>query len=88
MTREVHEQIEFLRRQVHGFSGEAHRALLEVDLQVAGIEHGLGAGLLLGQAVHAAEDRLHPRGQLEHAERLGQVIVGAHFEAEHAIELA
>ncbi|WP_236672161.1 hypothetical protein [Croceicoccus sp. YJ47] len=35
----------------------------------------------------AAQDCLHPRGYLARGKRLYHVIVGAHFNADHAIDL-
>ena len=48
----------------------------------------LRAFLLLAQHLDAAEQRFHPRGQLHHAERFGQIVVGAHLQSQHAIQLA
>ena len=47
---------------------------------------GRAGALVLRQQV-AAEHRLHARHELAHAERLGQVIVGAGLEPEHLVRL-
>src|SRR5438876_1140564 len=47
MAREVHQQIELLRRQVHGLSVKANRASLNIDVQIAGLDQGFRAVLIL-----------------------------------------
>jgi hypothetical protein len=87
---EVGEQLEFLGREVQQAAIEQRLVALKVDAQAAGLDRllrllrVLGRGLLV---VGAAEHRLHPRRQLEHAEGLGQVVVGAQLQAEYAVEL-
>ena len=49
----------------------------------AGRDH-VGAGAPVG----AAQDRPDPRDELGRRERLGEVVVGAELEAEHAVDLA
>ena len=54
-----------------------------VDGDRAGLHH-LGRGA----AVDPAQHRLHPGDQLGGGERLGEVVVAAELEAEHAVDLA
>src|SRR5689334_15433970 len=88
MASEVHQQIEFLGRQFDEPSGDPNRPFLEVDVQIAGLQHGICAIPLFRQIVNAAKYGLDPRRQLQHAEWLGQIVVRSHFKPEHAIEFA
>jgi hypothetical protein len=65
-------------------------AARQVDRQIPDLDavgacrRALCCRLLAGEA-HATQEGLDPRQQLAHAERLGQVVVGPHLQAHHAI---
>jgi hypothetical protein len=40
-----------------------------------------------GRHVRAAQRRLHPRAELAHGERLGDVVVGAQLQPDHLVDL-
>ena len=66
-----------------GASSMQHLAPAGVDGDRPGL-HDLGRGA----AVDPAQHRLDPRDQLGGGERLGEVVVAAELEAEHAVDLA
>ena len=47
----------------------------------------IGAMAVLGHQLDAAQQRARAGQQLAHAERLGQVVVGADLQAQHAVDL-
>ena len=63
-----------------------HAPALEVDDQVLAAQRaaGLGVGQL---AVGAAQQRLDAADQLADAERLDEVVIGAHLEPDHLVDL-
>ena len=69
----------------HGLAPRRHRAALEVDLDLPGDDR-LAAGPA-AQHLGAAQGRLDPAAELAHRERLGDVVVGPHLEAEDLVDL-
>ncbi len=63
-----------------------HATSFEVDHQVTAPDRaaGLGVGQL---AIRPPQQRLDAADQLAHAERLHQVVVGAHFQPDHLVHL-
>ena len=74
MTREEPEEVELVRGEVHGSPGHGDRALLEIDHELAELEHGLG------RRADPSQHRAQPREQLSDRERLGDVVVRAGVE--------
>jgi hypothetical protein len=72
-TGEVHEQIEFLRRQSHFEAANIHAARGEVDTEVADVQTGDFRRAL----TDAAQRRPDAGEELVDAERLGDLVVGA-----------
>ena len=73
------------RREVQVAAAAAHGGARAVDDDVAHVED---VGLCRGElAVGSPQERADPREQLAHAVRLGEVVVGAHLEPEHLVEL-
>ena len=88
ILRELHQQVEFPGGQFDRLATDRNGALFRID------RHGPGGYLRLASAIgfrtqrlQPAEDRLYPRDQLSDAEGLGQVIVGAHLQPDHAVDL-
>src|SRR5882757_3592338 len=80
MFEEMAQQPEFGRPERDGPPGALHLVADYVHFEVGEAE------LLAGQSrPHPAQHRLHPRHQLAWAERLGDIIVGAGFQASHPI---
>ena len=91
-AREVRQQIELPGGERDLASADAHAALAGLDPERAPFDRLAGAripgaGRLGGEGLHAPEQRLHPRLELAHAEGLGEVVVRAHLQPEHAVEL-
>ena len=61
--------------------------LLGVDGQPALRQRGRGRLRVLPARSHAAQDDVHPRDKFARAERLGDIIVAADLQAQHAIDL-
>jgi hypothetical protein len=80
------EKVEFDSGEVDGLAfAEGHaRALIELNVLDRQTLARAGPGLLRGSA-RAAENRIDACGELAGIERLGKVIVGAHFQAEDPI---
>ena len=82
------EQVKFAQGQRHFLASQADAAVRQVDPQAAHLHHlrylcwGLGFELL-----HPAQQCAHAGGQLQHRKGLGQVVVGAQFQAQHPFGL-
>ncbi len=84
MLREDLQQAVFLRRQRQAFFVDEDVAGREIDFQPIDPHDAVaGRGARL-----APEHDLGPRQQLGHAERLGDVVVGAELEQPHFLHLA
>ena len=70
-----------MRRQVYRLAADRDGALLEVDHQLADLDHRLGGRR------RAAQHRAQPREQLVDADRLRHVVVGAGVERRHLLVL-
>ena len=68
--REQLEHLIFLAGQVHSRTPDLDGLLIEIDREIAGVDHRLGV------ALGAAHDGVNARHELVLVERLGQVIVG------------
>src|SRR5713226_2029414 len=77
----VIEQPEFERAERNGLPGMTHAIRRRIDGQLADFN---GAGRV-GRRLRAAEQRFDACQQFTRAERLGDVIVGAHLEAHDAV---
>ena len=77
----VIEQTEFQRAERNGFSGMADAVRRRVDGQFADFDDARRIAGRLG----TTQQRFDARKQLSRAERLRDVIVGAHFEAHDAV---
>src|SRR6202790_3276383 len=64
----------FLARQVHALAADLDRLGVEIDHEIAGLDHRLGV------ALGAAHDRMNARNQFVLVEGLGHVVVGADAE--------
>ena len=87
VLHEVGEQIELAWLQVQRLAGARCAMGGDVEHQVAGREAVWRVG---GRAVvhlGATHQRLHAREQLVHAERLGQIVVGADLEPDDFVDL-
>ncbi len=72
-------------READLLAADAHHAAGIVDAQVARLEHLTDGGEL---ALIAAEDGADAGQELQVAERLGDVVVGAHLQAAHLVHLS
>src|SRR5438067_375512 len=82
------EQIEFLPCEIHGVAVRDDLTLVDIDREIS--EGEMTRRWRLGgpiRACRAPQQSADARHQLAHAERLGQVVVGAAFEAEHFVRL-
>jgi len=86
---EAGQQVELLRGEPHRAIADSNRALIEVQLHGAAAQPAAGRRLrlLLPVRPHPPQDGLRAGHQLAEAEGLGQVVVGAELEAEHAVDL-
>ena len=78
------EQVELLVAQLQQLVAEPRFVALPIDRQRADRHRRPGRGR---RARRAAQDRLHPRRQLARVERLAEVVVRAHLEADDPIHL-
>ena len=69
-----------------GVARELGDVLLRVDRQTALRKRCRGCFCVLSARSHAAQDDVHPGDEFARAERLGDVIVTADLEAQHAID--
>src|SRR5689334_8927419 len=76
------ENSELDRRQTQRRARELGDMLLRIDGQPALRQRCRGRSGLLAAHRDAAQDDVHPRNQLAWAERLGDIVVAADFEAE------
>src|SRR5258706_3759408 len=76
------ENLEFGRRQADGLFGQQHFIARAVQGHVPGADH-----VALRVAARPAQDDAHTRSQLARAERLGDVIVRAQFQADELVAL-
>ncbi len=65
---------------------DRHGALGGIDAQRVRAQERVVVGDRLGHA-RPAHRRLHPRAELAHGERLGDVVVGAELEAQNRVDL-
>src|SRR6266516_1725818 len=83
------EQLEFLEREADRLA--AHRDLVSflVEADAGDLQHGAGGAgggaVLVGTG--ATQEGPHPGDQLAEGEGLGDVVVGAHLQADHAVNL-
>ena len=77
--REQLQHLVFLAGQMHARGVHLHRLGVEIDDEVAGLDHRLG------MALGAAHDRVDAGDQLVLVERLGHVVVGAEAETLHLV---
>ena len=75
------EQLELLERQRDALAAHRHLVTRGVETHVADLQHLVGLRDTRVVAPTAAQRGPHPRHQLTEAERLGDVVVGAHLEA-------
>ena len=85
-----------VRQQIELPGGQDDLAPADPDPALAGLDPERTAldGLVLArragrgrEGFDPTKERLHPRLELAHAERLGEVVVRAHLESEHPVEL-
>ena len=83
MPRQVIQQAELRSRRRRQLTAhlQLHRAGVDDDLLEAD-DRGCG------RALKTPQDRLHARDQLAHGKGLGDVVVGAQFQAKHTIVLS
>ncbi len=82
------QQVELARRQVQPAAVDLGRAGHRVDGHAV---QGQAAGVdprIAFQRLAAAQKRPHPRHQLQHGERLGQIVVRAQLQPQDAVHLA
>src|SRR5579885_1199484 len=85
VLHEEAQQLELAQRQRPALAVDPHLVGVEVDAQAAALVEAV-AGRLDGLP-RAAQQRAHARHQLARRERLDHVVVGAHLEPDHAIDL-
>src|SRR3982074_758930 len=73
--REQLQHLVFLARQMHALAADLDRLGVEIDHEIAGLDHRLGV------ALGAAPNRMDARTQFGLGEGLGHVVVGADAEA-------
>jgi len=78
---QIVEQAKFERTQRHGLAGMADAVGSRVDREASDFDDARGIDGRLG----ATKQSLDAGDELSRAERLGNVIVGAHFEADDAV---
>lgn len=88
MPGEEVQQVEFARREVDARAVDARLARDRIDRQAGDVERAGVEARVARERVDAPQQRLHARDQLQHRERLREVIVGAEFEAENPVHLA
>src|SRR4051812_45305983 len=81
--QEKPQHLELLRADLHRLVATHHRLAVQVHLHLAELHHRV----LLRTRRAAAQERVHPREQLAEAEGLGEVVVGAHAQAEDLVRL-
>ena len=81
---QVAEEVELPRGEGDGATRDPRLPASGVDLDSA---DGDDVGRLAAGAFGAAQDGFHPGDDLARRERLGDVVVGAQLEAEHAVDL-
>src|SRR3990172_4619833 len=79
------EQLELLRREVHAQPLHRHLEAVAVDLEIARLEVMLSAGRF--GVLAPADDGPDAGNQLAGGERLGDVVVDAHLEAQDLVAL-
>jgi len=72
---------------VHDLAGEADPPGGPVQLDATDLLGGRPVGRRLGRPGRPAQQRPHTGHQLARAERLGQVVVGAHLKPHHQVQL-
>ena len=98
MRRQVVQQLVFLGLEVQQraaavdfVAGDINHQIIEAELlrrrQGRGGRRRLARRELLAEQPHPAEQRLHPRQQLAHTEGLGEVIIRAHLQPHHLVNL-
>ena len=86
VPREEVQQLEFALGQAQRLPAKPGLAWRQLELQ--GSERTRGAIAAGGRHLrHATQQGTHARCQLEHRKRLGQVVVGAKLQAQHALGL-
>ncbi len=83
--REQVQQIELDLGELEDRPGLRHLPYLQVDAQLAVLADGFAADA--GAGARAAPHRLDARRELTRRERLGDVVVGAHGEPDHLVQL-
>ena len=84
------QQPELLRGEIDVLALDAHAPARRIDVQAMNLERALAGGRGLGLQLRSPrppQQRARAGHQLANAERLGEVIVGAAFEAEHLVAL-
>ena len=84
--REVHEQVELGRREVHELAVLTHAARRGIELDVA--DRRRDRRRSPATRAGATQDRVHARDELAGAERLRHVVVGADLEPDDEVGLA
>ena len=90
MLCEVEQEVELAARQVDLVAAGGHLAPRGVDADAAGLDGRLARGRRrhgLADGAGAPQRRPDARDDLLHAERLGDVVVGAHLQPDDAVEL-
>ena len=83
MLDEAAQELELQARQIDGLARAGHLGAPEVDADVA---KGEAPGRPRLRALSPAQHRLDAGQQLHHVERLGEVVVGAQLESQHAVD--
>ncbi len=89
MLREIQQQVELQRGEVERRALVTHAALDRRNFKIAIADQaGLPLGMALGGALNigAAQQGLDPCQQLGQREWLGQVVIGAQFQAQYTVE--